>query len=416
VSGALTELIKTYNWQQGGAVTVDEAVARMQTMVNGYYAGCISCDQPGGFRVIRVGAGGHVEELDGDGNYVPATGDYAVAPIPAREGGTSEDQICLAAANAENVLHEVYLNIAESFAGGLSEAEALTALVEFLIVTLGAEFAPITYALALLILSVFGIVYSAVAYLTADLWDSNFTKAFKCTLVNCASNDSGVVTFDWDCVEHSLYAAATTFGINETQLRLYAQINYILAFIGGADALNTAGANTGITEADCTDCGATWCRNADFTAFNLDGWTLLAGTAGADGIVGEYAHWTYRPDIDSSSTPGYGTVIGIERTITIPVNDLQALFDFSVAASHADGQGFRFKFGAYNGHGDYDLGEHQVPLLTIEAGTDVTGTMQLWIWYGFAGTPGDDDGDVLLKYLRLNGVGENPIDVDNCFA
>jgi len=40
VSGALTELTKTYNWEQAGSVTVDEAVAAMQAMLDAYYVGC----------------------------------------------------------------------------------------------------------------------------------------------------------------------------------------------------------------------------------------------------------------------------------------------------------------------------------------------------------------------------------------
>jgi len=38
----------------------------------------------------------------------------------------------------------------------------------------------------------------------------------------------------------------------------------VLPLVGGVDALNTAGATTAITDADCTACGNTWCRAEDF--------------------------------------------------------------------------------------------------------------------------------------------------------
>jgi len=307
VSGALTELTQKWNWEQFGSVTVNEAIEAMQSMIDNYYGGCQPCTQPGGFRVLRLSEDGHVEELAEDGTYVPATGDYAVPPIPAREGGSPTDQICLAAANADNVLHGIYQNLADSFASNLSEAEALTALVEFLIVTLGAEFAPITYGLALLLLAVFGVVYSALAFVTADLWDDNFTKAFKCMLVECATNSDGVVTFDWKCISDKLYAGSLAFGINERQLRLWGQISYILNFIGGADALNTAGATTGITEADCAEC------SGDFYVITTPG-QEWANPANRIGFIGVEYQWA----AVQGPSYSYERIVGL--LFNVPVN------------------------------------------------------------------------------------------------
>jgi hypothetical protein len=43
VSGALTELTKSYNWEKFGALTVEETIAQMQTIVDNYYtASCVS--------------------------------------------------------------------------------------------------------------------------------------------------------------------------------------------------------------------------------------------------------------------------------------------------------------------------------------------------------------------------------------
>lgn len=279
VSGALTELIKTYNWEQRGAVTVEEAVARMQGMINAYYAGCDACtNQPGGARIIRIGADGHLEEVGDDGTWQPATGDYAYPPVPAREGGTTPDQICLAAKNAENVLHQIYEQMADYFASELTPAEALTALMTWLLTTFEIGAGTIVFALAAFILPVLALVWGALSYLTVDLWDENYTKALICTLVECATDTDGVVTFDWDCIEHALYAAAVTFEISEVQLRLYAQVNYLIWILGGVDALNTMGATTAITNDDCSFCDDIWCYQWDDNAALL-----------AEGAVQDYA-------------------------------------------------------------------------------------------------------------------------------
>lgn len=294
VSGALTELTLPWNWQQGGAVTVDEAIAAMQAMIDNYYNGCSPCIyQPGGARIIRINASGHLEQVGDAGDWEPTTGDYAYPPVPAREGGTPSDQICLAATNAENVLHQIYEQLADYFASELTPAEALTTLIAWLITTFSIGAGTILFALASLMLPVFALVWGALSYLTVDLWDANFTKAFICMLIDCATNTEGVVTFDWDCLEHALYAAAVTFEISETQLRLYAQINYIIWTLGGVDALNTAAATTAITEATCDDCNPPWCyRWATVDDLILDGFAPTVLDTQSKFLIGDF-HFTF---------------------------------------------------------------------------------------------------------------------------
>lgn len=258
VSGALTELTKSYNWQQQGSVTVDEAIAVMSAMIDEYYTGCTSCVLPMGQRPIRVSHTGHVEELIGD-EWVEPEGDYAIPPITAREEGTEADQICLAAKNAVNVLEMLYEQVSEYFAAELSEAEAILAFVEFVGTTLGIAFAPITAAILIFALPIFAIFFAMMQYLTADLWDEDFSNNLICILTDCAENTAGVVTFDWDCFMEKLNAQVNNFLLSETQLRLNVQIGYLLSVIGGVDALNTAGATTEITNDDCSFCEPTFC-------------------------------------------------------------------------------------------------------------------------------------------------------------
>jgi len=263
--GALTELTKKYNWQQFGAVSVDDTVAKMQEIIDNWYTEpCEACSTPGGYRVIRIGSGGHVEQLDENGDWVDATDDYHI-PLPdAREDGTEADQICLAAKNAVNGLQVLYESLSDSWNGDLDEAEAITALIETFALTFGFAIAPITYGIAAFFLPIFVTMYALVEFVIADLWDEDVSKALTCFLVACASNDAGVVTFDYDCFTEQLRENVNIFDLTEDQLRLYLQISYLLYFIGGADGLNFAGGSAAITEDDCSFCDDRWCYTWDF--------------------------------------------------------------------------------------------------------------------------------------------------------
>jgi hypothetical protein len=256
VSGALTELTLPYNWQKFGTLTVDETVAKMQSIIDNYYnVPCQTCLTPGGYRVVRISPEGHLQQLSASGSWEDATGDYLIPSPEARTEGTAPDQNCLAAKNATNVLFALYESLSDSFASELSAAEALTAFASALIAAVGFEFAPITFSVAAFMFVVFEALYAALAYITADLWTEAFTEEFTCLLLSCASNDAGVVTFDWDCVQAALLAQVDSFGLSEEQIRLYLQISYILYFIGGVDGLNLAGRTTDITNDDCSICG-----------------------------------------------------------------------------------------------------------------------------------------------------------------
>lgn len=258
VSGALTELAQSYNWQQFGALTVDETVAKMQEIINGYYEdACSTCETPGGYRVIRVNNEGHVEQLNSDGDWEPATDDYYIPPPDARSGGTSDDQICLAAKNAVNVLHQLYENLSDSYGSALDEAEAVTAFIEGAVAIVGFEFAPITWGIVAFMTPVFAALYGALEFIFADVWDSSVDAQITCFLKLCANNDAGVVTFDYECFMRQLNSLTDNFSLTESQLRLYIQIGYILYFIGGIDGLNLAGATTEITDDDCSECNCT---------------------------------------------------------------------------------------------------------------------------------------------------------------
>lgn len=278
VSGALTELTQKYNWQKFGTLTVDETVAKMQEIVDAYYAGGCGCTLPDGGRIIRIGEHGHIEELGDGGSWGDPTGDYVIPPPAAREGGTELDQKCLAAKNAVNVLEQLYETLSEAWASHLSEAEAGTEFIIAAVAIIGFEFAPITFGIIAFFEVVFAALYTALEYLGADLWDENFTDQMVCFLLDCAVNTDGVVTFDWDCFMADLNSLTDSFGLTELQLRLYLQVSYILYFIGGIDGLNLAGRTTEISDDVCGACG--WHACIDLTA-GMEVFSFI-GTSGGE--------------------------------------------------------------------------------------------------------------------------------------
>lgn len=328
VSGALTELTLKYNWEKFGTLTVDETVAKMQEIVDGYYnTPCAACTVPGGYPVVRININGHLEELGADGTWQTATGDYLIPPPTARTEGTTPDQNCLAAKNATNVLFTLYSSLSNSFAHELSADEALVAFISAAIAAIGFEFAPITFAIAAVGFVIFEALFSALQYVTADLWTDAFTQQFTCLLLNCVNNTAGVVTFDWDCFNNALLAQVNPGGLSEVTMRLYLQIGYLLYFIGGADGLNLAARTTAIDNDDCSFCEIEHCFLVDFKVENgsaygvtIEGsstWVLGTGLVAAFAGGIEYdltVYWPFGFTVEATSiemvytkTTGSGT-------------------------------------------------------------------------------------------------------------
>jgi len=281
--GALTELTKVWNWEYSGGLSVDETVAKMNEIIDTWWLSvCAACTTPGGYRVIRIGSTGRIEQLDESGNWVAGTDEYFIPPPEAREGGTPDSQICLAAKNAVNVLHTLYESLADSYGESLDDAEALAALIAVEVALVGFAFAPIVFGIYAFFAPLFALLFAALEYLTADLWDESVSDQITCFLVECADNAAGVVTFDYDCFVNKLNSLDTGFGLTAEQLRLYGQIAYLLYFIGGIDGLNLAARTTAISDDDCSNCSDEWCFSWDFETTD-GGWEGLSGTHWVDG-------------------------------------------------------------------------------------------------------------------------------------
>jgi len=255
VSGALTELVQKYNWEQFGALTVDECIERMQSMIDAYYDGCSSgdCVLPDDTPIFRIGADGHIEQLV-DGEWVPPTGDYTIPPTEARTEPTEAERKCAAAANAANALSLLYEDLSDSIGEALDAVEAAAHLVAAVVGGIGLVIGAITGGTIQMAGFIFASVYAAVEFITADLWDEEFNAKLICILQSCAEDDGDVIHFDFDCVYRQLRGQTEVIDPTLTDLRLLAQISVLLSFIG-SEGLDAAGATTAVEEPECVcDC------------------------------------------------------------------------------------------------------------------------------------------------------------------
>jgi len=412
--GALTELTKDWNWEDSGGLTIAETVAKMKEIIEAWYdESCDACLLPEGGSVIRLNEDGHIEVLQ-DGEWViPAEGDYYIPPPEPREGGEPEDQICLAAKNAVNVLEQMYESLSESWAENLSTAEALTAMIGVAVSLVGFEFAPIAFGIAAFVIWALNKLYTALEYLGADLWTEDFSRQMICFLIPCATNTDGVVTFDWDCFVNKLNSLADDFMLSELQLRLYLQVSVMMWFIGGADGLNLAGATTAITDAECL---CAWCVNYDYSADN-GGWVLVnIGGGFTPSFIGSYSSGAWRQTLTVTGGSGQRTVGAfIQKTWAAPatVEFIQVRYDKNNGTFNVAGNRKMQIIGFLGGTQVFDTGL---------SGSEANGTNLLATWTGSAvidrivvrddssyrsGAAGTD-GVVTIHELTATGIGENP--------
>lgn len=325
-NSALLTMVNEYNWEQVHEtdLTVEETINIVQALIQEFWdtAGCNNCTLPGGGKIIRININGYFEELGEDGEWNAPTGDYAVPAVPARSGGTPDEQKCLAAANAANVLQQLYEQVSDDFGEGLSAAQAITNLLLLIGGIIAAPFALLGAAVLAIATILFNEFFEAMAFVTADLWDENFTSALQCYLYECSSNSAGVVTFDMGCVQQKLAdQSLNPFDLTASQFRLFSQLAYLFSIIG-VEGLNTAGATTAIEDADCSECEQTWCYEVDLTVVDGGFDPVYAGVWSAG--VGWMAE---------------NKVIGTQRTIV----EGSFPFDFSV---HLTDVGFIYNWQA----------------------------------------------------------------------
>jgi len=289
-NSALLTLLDTWRWEQVEVtdLTVDEAVAMCREVLDAFWSSS-ECDvptQPGGAPFIGFDAFGKFQQLYAEGWGEPS-GDYTVPPVPPREGGTEEDKRCLAAANAANVLAQLYEELSDAYSQSLAEAEALSNFLAALVLLIGAWLGLAVAAIVAIYRIMFQVVYETVQFVTSDYWTTEFNDRLQCALFECAAVDEDDrVTFDFDCVIKRI-ANTTDALASPFEVLLFGQVQAMLNVIG-ADGLNAAGATTAITDADCSECAEDWCKH--WEGDDLDYWLQNFGEGSFDGT-----YWNATP-------------------------------------------------------------------------------------------------------------------------
>lgn len=324
VSGAINELAKDWNWEQEGAVTTEEAAQAMLSM----WMTFVDSDCASGTcaRVFRIAITGEWEQsTDGGETWEAPTGDYTVPATPAREEPTADERICLAAANAANVLSLVYEDMIDAWQLDHEIDYGISVFAAAVIGLIGNWLGLIAVASINLALSVFAGAYEILDNLFQDAWDTDFNKQVVCLLRRAATDVSGVVTFDLGAFQASLTELETDNPIEAALLQL--QISYMLLWIGG-DGLNAAGATTAITTYDCeTDCG-TWDYWIPLEAFvNSDVYVPLNAASNTCGTA-----WTATPAGSIQNLITYGNGKSLQSTLVASIQRMALRVEIDLPA------------------------------------------------------------------------------------
>lgn len=399
-SGALTELTLKWNWQQAG-ITVDEALEVVNTVLAGYYDGCLSsgCEQPTGDPVFRINPDTWAIEELVNGEWVAPQGDYALPPTPDRTEATPEERRCLAAANAVNVLQQVYESLADSFAHAVSLEGAINAAIAVIIAAVGSVFGLPIAALIAVFVALMKVVYTTIEFVTADLWDETFTDKLECFFYECSTDTDGVVSFNIQCIINKI-GEATDVDWSFASMRLLLQVSYLLNMVG-SQTMDAAGATTEIAIADCEDCDTTWCYVVDLS--ETDGGFEISVDAAAGSYSAAYG-WI------PTDVTFFGTRTLLKGAwnfpFTLNIIDVDSIIDYHVGTG--GGEGYEIY------QGDFLNAIYSESMASQTQGDDIhAGNVNMWgtmdslsIWMMVSKDTWGGSG--ALKLFQMRGTGAKP--------
>jgi len=438
VNGALAELTKEHNWTQFGDMTPAETAELMFSIYEDYVAsdctaGCI-CEVPLDptfgveitVRILRRSETGHTQELV-DGEWVTPTGDYEVPPIPEREEATAAERICLAAANAVNVLETIYEEVTDAWSAAHTSEAVFSAIFDAAISLLGLFAGPTAAGHAAFGKTIFDTFVETVDALAADVWSASFTEELICFMREYATDTAGVVTFDWPNMRQAIFDEFIDSAFNFDRALLWSQVGYLFDILA-AGGIDTAGATTAITTYDCDYCDETgWCYVFDFTGGSANGWTFVNnnagnpfGSAAAGGIM-------YGDLRDPAATGSAFRRIVMQRAFPstpISLESIEVTYDYTFAGDGVASTVFIRT--SVNGSLQQSFTRAQIIAGDFNTGTNLgyqkwegnfaspTSVLLDWSARIDSSSPFTYNGNVRIKTVTLRGLGTNPFGADNC--
>jgi len=411
VSGALTELTLSWNWQQKG-ITVAEALEAAQAIIFSYYnQPCTdpeSCVTEEGTRIIRLLPGGLYEELINSTWQTPE-GDLEIEPTPARSEPSELDRLCLASKNAANVLKLLYEEVTDEFDEVGAIAPVIAAMLAGIAALVAAFVSAAAAAFVVLGATAVEDFFQLLAIVSFDLWTEEFEHMLYCIFLANASSAGSVVHFDYDAITEELHdeVSGTSLDIQRKQLCL--QVLYLLNIIA-KPGLEWAGTTTAITDDDCDDC--------DVWQHCLLGGTLdtefLTPVSSTDGIY-SFGAATYSPGSDwyvgqlySGSGNGSGAAINLDLNGS---HITKIVVNYTVQAPASSSEGPRFT--AIKNSSGTNLAAQNTPnagayALTYNLNDTDGDTYQIW-------SSGRRTNPVLVTAITITGEGINPFTTgSNC--
>lgn len=401
-NSALLEATYAYNYEQVNDtdLTPEQAANAALEIFSAYLDSTCGgtpseCTTPGtDTPPFRIGAGGHLQQAV-DGEWVAPEGIYELPPVPPRTNPSEVDRICLAAANAAKTLSDTYEAMIDAYNEDLDPSFGLAQLAGTTGAAIAVGLGYISFGLGTIIFGVFQLFYEAFQWLTTDSWDAAFTDKVVCYLIECASDDAGVVTFDYDCFMQKV-SADSNLTEDLTDIRRFGQIWYMMQFIG-VEGLNLAGATTSITTPEC-ECDDGWCYTWDFAASpSAAGWTLSNTT---------YVLGTGYRVAGISSAPNFRDA-RIYRAL--PAGDYVCTRMEAVLYSSPAGPGHsRFIFTTNGNSGNGGTGGPST--IAVNANNEAGDAVEAY--FGSGGTGANSDS--YCASITLYGTGTNPFGADNC--
>lgn len=338
---------------------------------------------------IRLVPGGGTEiSTDGGETWTPVV----VEPITPREGGTDDENRCLAAANAAVCIQAGYEEVRLKY--GTTANVLILAMAALTIWGFFFVFAPVIAVVLPIIAAMIAVGGFGSAVLNED-----DLEAIQCILYCNSSISAGVVTFDFDQV------------VTEMQAHAFLPVNIagIMLPLLGEDGLNRAGATTSITEAtcECEDCPADeWCYTWIFSESD-GGWVGYNFPVPA--VYGSGVGWQSQ----YATGPGYGgTYCNIE--IDVPadsvITHMSAAITLSGSYSGA-GSGTWLAYVQGGVDGNFTSGAYDPPSGASELSWDGTAINLQKLRF-----LSQIDGSVSMTILQITvrGTGANPFGEDNC--
>jgi len=409
VTGALLPLTQAENWEEFGSMSSQEAADIMSASFEDFVASDCegTCPPPNvaGVRIIRISpTTGKYEELADDSEtWQEPTGDYAVPAIGERSEPTEDERKCAAAANAVNVMHELYNETLALWDDAVAPLAAFEAFGELAGELANSVLSLLLGAFAPFVGTGWGLFYGTMEILTLDTWTEQFERDFTCLLKDNTSYTSGVVTFDYNAIMTGLFSAEI---LANTEILLLGQVSYLLGIIG-ADGLNLSGETTAV-EGDCSNCDE-WCYEfnyastngglANVTVYDENGGVFCG--AGGGGVYTSGTWWAIGKAIGRTFS---------RRLITHVEADWNVV---SIPAGQGPGLACEF----YDPQGNRSYDRDYGTFTAANSSTAGTGTST---WDGeewaseFAFLRCTTSGGTGITRLLIRGRGENPFGTDNC--